>query len=370
MKKRIITALALAAVVGVGAGVGSIALNSSKTVETKATGEAASTRRIYCENNPNANWENMYCHYWGEGITGTTWPGIQMTEYTWNQDDVKTFYLDVPSGVNGLVFHNNDGSQTEDIKGTDVTMNFFYIEDNYGKFIGHGYDATLDKMYALDLFGTYFNGTNKGYLYAWNGAKHNHDWPGNIMWTLSGRMYYRDLFNTDDYNCCIFAEQNGGYESETLSLNKDQCFVITGVNTHFTGSWISVEAAAFIDTYMKFAGEDKIDVSTGSLDTTRCSANYDDAAKEYNKLSDDSVRSDVLSISVVKDRLLNWAAQNGDTVNDDGSEITIHKNAAKTVNFSDNDNNGNTIIAIAVVASITVAAAAGYIFLRRRKESR
>ena len=63
-------------------------------------------------------WDDVYLHYWGS--EKTDWPGVKLTEYTTNGFGEKQYVVNIPDGVEGLLFHNNKGEQTVDIKKLDV----------------------------------------------------------------------------------------------------------------------------------------------------------------------------------------------------------------------------------------------------------
>lgn len=68
---------------------------------------------IFVENN--TGWDAIALHYWGEGVTGTDWPGIAPAG-TEEVNEVSYLYFELPAELNGLhintIFNNNnEGSQ-------------------------------------------------------------------------------------------------------------------------------------------------------------------------------------------------------------------------------------------------------------------
>ena len=59
--------------------------------------------------NSKSNWSNVYIHFWG-GTISSSWPGFPMTELGNN-----LYGYNVAEGTTGLVFHNNTGTQTNDL---------------------------------------------------------------------------------------------------------------------------------------------------------------------------------------------------------------------------------------------------------------
>lgn len=59
--------------------------------------------------NTSTNWSSVNIHYWG-GATATTWPGVEMKKCEHGH-----YYVSLPKGTTGVVFHNGSGVQTNDI---------------------------------------------------------------------------------------------------------------------------------------------------------------------------------------------------------------------------------------------------------------
>lgn len=71
---------------------------------------AAENARVYLRNNGNAPWADPYMHYWIDGGSSSTWPGVQMTLLS---GDV--YYLDIPTDAQKFIFSSNGGNQTADL---------------------------------------------------------------------------------------------------------------------------------------------------------------------------------------------------------------------------------------------------------------
>ena len=71
------------------------------------------TIKVYFQNN--WLWTNVACHYWGEGVQGTEFPGALMEKVGAN-DGYDVYSIDLPAGVTGFLFTGikNDGSGTTD----------------------------------------------------------------------------------------------------------------------------------------------------------------------------------------------------------------------------------------------------------------
>lgn len=86
-----------------------------KIVEPEAP--KADTMKVSFDNSA-TKWDKVSIHYWGSGVTGTTWPGAAMTL----TDKEKNIYeAEVPVGITGIVFTCPDGKGDVTAKSSDVT---------------------------------------------------------------------------------------------------------------------------------------------------------------------------------------------------------------------------------------------------------
>ena len=80
----------------------------------------------------NKGWSNVYIHYWG-GSSSTTWPGAQMTNIGVNDYGETQFTFDIPADTTGIVFHDNNGSQTVDINYDSSVTGYYLTTQSNGK---------------------------------------------------------------------------------------------------------------------------------------------------------------------------------------------------------------------------------------------
>ena len=68
--------------------------------------------RLYFDNT--ANWDHVFVHIWQDGGASlTTWPGYELLY----DENIGKFWCEVPqSSFNRAIFHNNDGTQTENLE--------------------------------------------------------------------------------------------------------------------------------------------------------------------------------------------------------------------------------------------------------------
>ena len=67
-----------------------------------------------------SNWSQPYAHYWSDGGSSTTWPGVKMTHVTGNY-----YAVFVPQGNNKIKFSNNGSSETGNLTIGNYTEPFY-----------------------------------------------------------------------------------------------------------------------------------------------------------------------------------------------------------------------------------------------------
>lgn len=72
---------------------------------------AAEDARVYLRNNASNPWADPYMHYWIDGGSSSTWPGVRMTHLS---GDV--YYLDIPNDAQKCIFSSNAANQTKNLK--------------------------------------------------------------------------------------------------------------------------------------------------------------------------------------------------------------------------------------------------------------
>ncbi len=87
---------------------------SSAKVEVAETG--ASTMEVYFTK-PRSGWGEVKIHYWG-GASSSSWPGVNMSMKYTNDYGEDVYYTTIPSDSTGLLFHNGNGTQSNDV--TDI----------------------------------------------------------------------------------------------------------------------------------------------------------------------------------------------------------------------------------------------------------
>ncbi|MDY6294404.1 MAG: chitobiase/beta-hexosaminidase C-terminal domain-containing protein [Bacteroidales bacterium] len=126
---------------------------------------------------------NYYMHYWGTGITGTTWPGVQFSSDNFSRETIGTinWYKITFSGVNSVNCIFNQGSdqnKTSDITNISGTKFYTYNGGSSYSDVTSTYSPYLDNYYATGdnatVFGTAWSPTAK---------LMTNDYNGNWTWT-------------------------------------------------------------------------------------------------------------------------------------------------------------------------------------------
>lgn len=81
---------------------------------------AADTIKVYCQSP--ADWEECFVFWWGRGHR-LNWPGVSMI-----LDQNGLWYYEVPTDIDGLLFHNGNSQQTADLQLPDSTD--IYLVEN------------------------------------------------------------------------------------------------------------------------------------------------------------------------------------------------------------------------------------------------
>ncbi|MGN1112902.1 MAG: starch-binding protein, partial [Acutalibacteraceae bacterium] len=89
---------------------------TTATDPTQPSGEAA-----YAYLNNEAGWSTVYAHYWNGNGTGTSWPGVALTDANKTAEGyyevvIPAEYIDSTKSQGGIIFNNGSGSQSTDLR--------------------------------------------------------------------------------------------------------------------------------------------------------------------------------------------------------------------------------------------------------------
>ncbi len=266
-----------------------------------------------------------------------------------NVGNLNSSYYDIFTGSDNIVVNYTSSYKVKLVQSNhDLKID---IEAN---------NPSIGTSYVLDMFNSRLQVTRHAHYF------HNISqsqaigttFPGVEMETLSGRIYSFNYWTAFD---SVIYTNDGSSQTANLTISNGGCFVL---QEDWSGKWVTLEAAQFIDGYMHFN-----DIPTSSQGTTaNCASNYSAAKGAYNNLSSNTIRQEVLSVPFVSERLAKWAAANHDELKLDGSLLSAHYNPNPISIISSNEDS-NRIAVLIIVSLISLTAIGGYFFFRKRKEN-
>ena len=275
-----------------------------------------------------------------------------------------------------------DNTKWDGVLGTDNLADAYYgIFSGSGNiYVGYGasYDVSLTQTnhvisinivahnptsntaYVLDMFGS--KSPSKAHYFHYDSTSKKTvgtTWTGVDLTSVSGRIYSYTYW--DAFDKVIFNANSNTSQTDDLTAEAGKCFVLENTSD-WSGRWVSLEAAQFIDENMRFSTIETSDTTSG----TDCLGFYSSVKSAYDGLSSNSVRLEALGVANVLDRLLAWAEANGDTLDiTSGGKLSASKAPLTSVSQS----SSNTTTSIIVVSFVATAVVAGGLFLlRKRKE--
>ena len=368
MKKLVLTSL-LATILGVTMIGGlSLAKDNQEPVEVAEAESASSYSKIYRFTAPAEYWgETVYVHAWGSKTSNnnTTWPGINLSsEYSFNESDRKvyTFATNV-SDYAYLIFHNNNGWQTDNITIGNNTA--WYLDSGNTP----GTWTPENQTYYLYDYTNMFGGNAKCYAWQSNGSLNNGDYPGVSMTKVqygSGQLYSISLDPAFDE--AIFGIGNTANTGDVwINHNRGQtyCWWKAG-----DGSWSNdmdwVKAHDWIYNTMHVR-----DIATDVTgDTGACKgANgyYNKAKTAYSNFSS-AIRTKISQderFVVATARFAAWARACGESATISGTTLSVAN--VKPIGIVDNNDKSLAIIISLISGTMILAGVGGYFFLRKKK---
>ena len=285
-----------------------------------------------------------------ETSTGNSAIGItNVSGKKWSDDDSTNYaYYKCFSGTDNIKVRNA-GTYNVSVTCSERTLS---IELSY---VG----AESANISVLDLHNSRLHVTRHAHVY---NATLATDFPGLEPASTNGRIYTFSYWNV--MTKVIFTN-DGSNQTAEQTIQAGKCFVLY---EDWSGEWISLEAAQFIDGYMLFNSYSESQ-NTDPGKSENCDARWDAAVAAYNALSSNAVRKDVLSIDVVAGRLGEWAAAHGKALDlENGAQVSLPSNNLELTPVADSNN--TLTIAIVAVSAISLLAVGGFFFIRKRKEER
>lgn len=130
------------------------------------------TRTVYLINS--GNWPSVYAYYWVDGIGGSGWPGVAMTN-----EGNNLYSIQVPLEMNRIIFNDGSGTQTENlylVEGVDV---YDFAQKHWSTTDGATRTVYLENN----------TGWATPYAHFWKGGANLSSWPGVRMTHVSDNRF-------------------------------------------------------------------------------------------------------------------------------------------------------------------------------------
>ena len=226
-----------------------------------------------------------------------------------------------------------------------------------------------NRYYALDLNGDLFTGDQKSphahlFINDSLNPQISTAWPGYDMSKVSET---NNIFAVDawvDLDTIVFNNGTTGTTDLSLTGNVNKVLILSWAydqeaNKWTSSTWLSLDAAKFIDSYMKFETAHEDNKGSGQCKTAGW---YSSAKTAFNALSED-LREEILSYELVNARLSAWATANGDTIDNSGllsSNSVLFRLGTNLL--------GNNYLLLLVVGGVVIAGVVFTLSLRKRKQ--
>lgn len=181
----------------------------ASNVEISAVVEKKTTTNTYYVKN-NANWSQVYAHYWGSGtLSDSAWPGSKMTEIGNGY-----WMIELDSSYTGIKFSNNGDPACTD---TTTAGHDGWVYDNNNSSWSN--ETITTKTLYLKKSGW------TPYAYIWNAADGSNAspkaWKGLEMTNIdSTNNIYKVVYIADQaYNKIIFNNNGGSGVNQTVTIN-------------------------------------------------------------------------------------------------------------------------------------------------------
>lgn len=261
---------------------------------------------------------------------------------------------------------DNDGNF---VAVTDVTLDLNLSRvDNAWKVVATSSSAQSNTLYVLDKYHDRLTDNPKAYYYVETSTgKAENNWPGSDMSVEVGNIYKIEIW--DIFSTVIFDTTEGAYQSidYTIAGKNGKCLILDHSETDgkwSSNTWVSLEVAKYIDTYMHFV--DSPEVPRGTEGEGKCASEgwYVAARNAYQASSFAQYREELCTLTYVVERLEDWAKANSATFTPEDGFVPSQR---ITPLFGTMDNS-TPIMLVVIISVVSLTAVGGYIFLKRRKE--
>lgn len=188
-------------------------------------------REVYFVNTQ--GWSDVYAYGWSSesnAYTTGSWPGYKMNQLT----DTLWSTL-IPTNLSGLIFNNNDESQTVNIEDSTLTNGTVFIASDDVDGENHNYITNDYVSSGKRVFFVNSPEWENVSLHRWGGSTTNTVWPGLEMTQIgSTEMYYVDI--PTDTTGIIFNNNDNGEQTANIEGTIGKIYRTTGVDgdNHYT----------------------------------------------------------------------------------------------------------------------------------------
>ena len=321
-------------------------------------------------------WNNFSYYLFG-GSKGeiASWPGLPFTDSmkTQTPDQYGHYAYKLSfntSEYSTLVLVGNPNSwggsqaQTENLVLSDFTNNGLYCGNqipNTNKFdVGH-FAYETKTVYMLDLKGDVYQTNHYCHAFVSQDNPTGTTWPGVQMTKVAGQNNLYSAEINADLGSVVF-NNNGVHQTDDIHNVSNGDAYVAYPSPDRGYNKLTLDAASFIDKYMKFETR-----WTNVIGTGECKSNgwYSSAKTAFNSKTS-AEKTAILTHEPTKVRFANWAAANGDSLNQTTGVITSLSKAIISP-ISSISNSSATVVVI-IVTLVSVTSIGAYVYLRRRKE--
>ena len=311
-----------------------------------------------------------YYLFGGSKGENAAWPGVAFTDSmktkTPNEYDQYQYVLTVDtSEYTTLILVGNPANwggsqaQTDNLTISSMSNNGLYCGGQItstNKFEVGYYGYSTKTVYLLDLKGNVYN--SKHYCHTFATGKNGTTWPGVAMTKVAGQ---NNLYSTEINSALgnVIFNNNGSNQTSTISSVSDGDSYIVYPDNGYNKT--TLDAASFIDKYMKFETKWLDDEGTG-----QCKASgWYSSAKSAFSTKTSAQKTKILEHDPTKYRMQDWAKANGETFNISTGSFASSPNVLPIVS----NENANIVVIIVIISLVSVTAIGGFFFIRKRKEN-
>ena len=340
---------------------------SHKKADKVEVGASAiqSFARVYRFTAPAEYWGGtVYVHAWGSetASNNTTWPGIDLSsEFSYNESSRKVYtFATSVSDYQYLIFHNNNGWQTDNI--TIGSNRAWYLDSGNTP----GTWTPSNQTYYFYDYTNQFSGSPTVKGKQSNGSLDSGNYAAMTKLSNTSQVYSITLDPAFDQ----FEIKNGAASSGDVWINQNRGH--TYCNWDPTPGWgDNLDYVKAHDWALQTMHLRDVPTSNNN-DTGACrgdSGYYKKAKADYNSFTS-GVKTEISNLSEFNDakaRFSAWAIANGETASWNGTAVTISGGRANILFGNKNDNNIALIIVLSVI-SVSGIVAISFMIKKRKLE--